>query len=129
MSLRSPLGRVLGTGSAGHGSGRWWAQRVSAAALIPLCLWFVCSLLALPALDFGAAQTWLALPWNGFLAALLVAVLAYHSYLGTVEVVEDWVHGTATKVSFLLLLRFIHVLIGGASLYAILRVAFGNHTP
>jgi succinate dehydrogenase / fumarate reductase membrane anchor subunit len=125
MSLRSPLGKVHGMGSAGHGTGQWWAQRVSAVALIPLCLWFVCSLLAMPALDFGAAQTWLALPRNGFLAALLVAVLAYHSYLGTVEVVEDWVHGTAMKLALLLLLRFAYVLIGGASLYAILRVAFG----
>ncbi len=129
MSLRSPLGKVLGTGSAGHGSGRWWAQRVSAAALIPLCLWFVCSLLALPALDFGAAQTWLALPWNGFLAALLVAVLTCHSYLGTVEVVEDWVHGAAAKITFLLLLQFIYVLTGGVSLYAILRVALGTRAP
>ncbi|MGC1388760.1 MAG: succinate dehydrogenase, hydrophobic membrane anchor protein [Steroidobacteraceae bacterium] len=129
MSLRSPVGRVLGTGPAGHGSGRWWAQRVSAAALIPLCLWFVCSLLALPALDFGAAQTWLALPWNGFLAALLVAVLTCHSYLGTVEVVEDWVHGAAVKITFLLLLQCIYVLTGGASLYAILRVALGTRAP
>jgi succinate dehydrogenase / fumarate reductase, membrane anchor subunit len=125
MSLRSPLGRVLGTGSAGHGSGQWWAQRVSAVALIPLTLWFFCSLLALPAQDFGAVHTWLALPRNGFLAALLIAVLTYHSYLGTIEVVEDYVHGTAMKLSFLLLLRFTYVLIGGASLYAILRVAFG----
>jgi succinate dehydrogenase / fumarate reductase membrane anchor subunit len=125
MSLRSPLGRVLGTGSAGHGSAQWWAQRVSAVALIPLALWFFCSLLALPALDFGAVQTWLTLPRNSFLAALMVAVLTYHSYLGTIEVVEDYVHGNAMKLSLLLLLRFSYVLLGGASLYAILRVAFG----
>ena len=36
MSLRSPLGRVLGTGSAKDGTGQWWAERVSAVALIPL---------------------------------------------------------------------------------------------
>ena len=127
MSLRSPLGRVLGTGSAGHGSAQWWAQRVSAVALIPLALWFFCSLLTLPALEFGTVQSWLALPLNGFLAALMVAVLSYHSYLGTIEVVEDYVHGNAMKLSLLLSLRFIHVLLGGASLYAILRVALGIH--
>ncbi len=126
MSLRSPVGRVLGTGAAGHGTGQWWAQRVSAVALIPLALWFLYSLLALPALDFAAVQSWLALPRNGFLAALLVAVLTYHSYLGTIEVVEDWVRGNAVKVVMLLLLQFMYVLLGGASLYAILRVALGN---
>jgi succinate dehydrogenase / fumarate reductase membrane anchor subunit len=55
----------------------------------------------------------------------MVAVLTYHSYLGTIEVVEDYVHGNAMKLSLLLLLRFSYVLLGGASLYAILRVAFG----
>ena len=124
MSLRSPLGKVLGTGSAGHGTGQWWAQRVSAVALIPLALWFFYSLLALPSLDFGVVQTWLAVPRNGFLAALLVAALTHHSYLGTIEVVEDYVHGNAMKLSILLSLRFAYVLFGGASLYAILRVAF-----
>ena len=29
MSLRSPLGRVLGTGSAKEGNTRWWAERLS----------------------------------------------------------------------------------------------------
>ena len=31
-----------------------------------------------------------------------------------------------TKLLFLLLLRFFYVLIGGASIFAILRVAFGS---
>ena len=29
MSLRSPLGRVLGLGSAKDGTAHWWAQRVT----------------------------------------------------------------------------------------------------
>ncbi|MGA2188551.1 MAG: succinate dehydrogenase, hydrophobic membrane anchor protein [Steroidobacteraceae bacterium] len=126
MSLRSPLGRVLGTGSAKNGTGQWWAQRVTAVALIPLTLWFFFSLLALPALDFDAARAWLALPISSFLAVLLVAVLTYHSYLGTTEVIEDYVHAAGMKVLSLLLLGFLYVLVGGASIFAILRVAFGS---
>ena len=41
-------------------------------------------------------------------------------------VVEDYVHGTGAKLGSLLLLRFLHVLTGGASIFAILRVAFGS---
>ena len=41
-------------------------------------------------------------------------------------VVEDYVHGAGTKVLSLLLLRFLYVLFGGASIFAILRVAFGS---
>ena len=44
MSLRSPLGRVLGLGSAKGGSGHWYAQRVTAVALVILGLWFIASL-------------------------------------------------------------------------------------
>jgi succinate dehydrogenase / fumarate reductase membrane anchor subunit len=125
MSLRSPLGRALGMGSAKDGTGHWWAQRVSAVALVPLTLWFLYSLLVLPALDYGTVKAWLALPISSFLAALSVAVLTHHSYLGTTVVVEDYVHAAGLKVATLLLLRFLYVLFGGAGIFAILRVAFG----
>ncbi len=126
MSLRSPMGRVLGLGSAKDGTGHWWAQRVSAAALIPLTLWFAISLLSMPALDYAAVRAWLSIPLSGLLAVLMVAVLAYHSYLGTSVVVEDYVHSANSKLLSLLLLRFLHVIVGGAGIFAILRVAVGS---
>ena len=126
MSLRSPLGRVLGMGSAKDGTGHWWAQRVSSVALIPLTLWFLYSLIALPALDYVTVKAWLALPISSFLAVLSVIVLTHHSYLGTTVVVEDYVHGAGIKVVTLMGLRFLYVLFGGASIFAILRVAFGT---
>jgi succinate dehydrogenase / fumarate reductase membrane anchor subunit len=126
MSLRSPLGRVLGTGSAKEGNARWLAERLTAVALIPLTLWFLFSLLLLPELDYLTVHTWLSVPLSGFLAVLLVAVLTYHSYLGTTVVVEDYVHVIGAKLFLLLLLRFAYVLCGGASIFAILRVAFGS---
>jgi succinate dehydrogenase / fumarate reductase membrane anchor subunit len=99
---------------------------VSAVALIPLTLWFFFSLLALPSLDYQTVRTWLALPVSGFLAVLTVAVMTYHSYLGTTVVTEDYVSGAGMKVLMLMLLRFLYVLFGGASIFAILRVAFGS---
>ena len=126
MSLRSPLGRVLGTGSAKEGSGRWWAERLSAVALIPLTLWFFFSLLLLPELDYFTVHSWLSVPMSSFLALLLIAVLTYHSYLGTMVVVEDYVHTNGAKLFWLLLLRFGYVLCGGAGIFAVLRIAFGS---
>jgi succinate dehydrogenase / fumarate reductase membrane anchor subunit len=125
MSLRSPLSRVLGLGSAKDGTGHWWAQRVTAIALVPLTLWFACSLLSLPDLAYETVRTWLAFPMTGFLALLLIAVLTYHSYLGTMVVVEDYVTTNGMKVLCLMLLRFLYVLAGGAAVFAILRVVFG----
>jgi succinate dehydrogenase / fumarate reductase membrane anchor subunit len=113
-------------GSAKDGTEHWWSQRVSAVALIPLTLWFLFSLLALPALDYLTVRTWLSFPMSGFLAILLVAVLTYHSYLGTTVIVEDYVPDPGTKLLWLLLLRFLYVLVGGAAIFAVLRVALAS---
>jgi succinate dehydrogenase / fumarate reductase membrane anchor subunit len=116
---------VLGTGSAKDGTGHWWAQRVTAVALVPLTLWLVLSLLRLPGLEYDTVRAWASLPSTGFLASLLVAVMTYHSYLGTNVIVEDYVHSSGPKVVGLLLLRFAYVFCGGACIFAILRMAFG----
>ncbi|HTV98018.1 MAG TPA: succinate dehydrogenase, hydrophobic membrane anchor protein [Steroidobacteraceae bacterium] len=126
MSLRSPLGKVLGTGSAKKGTEHWWAQRLSAVALIALTLWFFFSLLLLPALDYMTVRAWLSVPLTAFLAVLLIAVAAYHSYLGTDVIVEDYVHAAAPKLFLLLALRFVYVLCAGAAIFSILRISFGS---
>ena len=125
MSLRSPLSRVLGMGSAKDGTAHWWAQRVTAVALIPLTLWLAFSLLALPDLSYETVRTWLSVPISGFLALLLTGVLSYHSYLGTQVIVEDYVAAAGMKVFALLLLKFLYVLCAGAGIFAILRIVFG----
>jgi succinate dehydrogenase / fumarate reductase membrane anchor subunit len=113
-------------GSAKAGTRHWWSQRVSAVALVPLTLWFVFSLVLLPGLDHETVRVWLQFPVNGFLAITLVAVMAYHSYLGTVVIVEDYIHTEAIKIFGLLGLQFLHVLAGGAGIFAILHIAFGR---
>ena len=125
MSLRSPLSRVLGLGSAKDGTAHWWAQRVTAVALVPLTLWFVFSLLTLPDFEYETVRTWLSVPITGFLALLLVGVMSYHSYLGTIVIVEDYVISSGMKVLSLMILRFLYVLAGGAAMFAIFRVVFG----
>lgn len=122
MSLRTPLGRVLGLGSAKDGTEHWWAQRVSAAALVLLGLWFAVSLTGLPLGDHGAVLGFIGAPLNAVLLILLAATLAYHSYLGVQVVIEDYVHAHGAKVLLLTLSRFVHILLAVASVYAILRI-------
>lgn len=125
MSLRSPLSRVEGLGSAKDGTAHWLAQRITAVALIPLTLWLMFSLTTLPALDYDTVRIWLSVPITGFLAVLLVAVSTYHSYLGTTVIVEDYVHSNGMKVLTLTTLKFLYVLCGGVGVFAILRVMLG----
>ena len=72
MSLRTPLSKVLGRGSAGDGVGHWWMQRVTAVALLPLTAWFVISLLRSSLQSYDAMRGWLGQPWVAVLCTLLV---------------------------------------------------------
>jgi len=123
MSLRSPLGKVLRLGSAGEGVGHWWAQRVTAVALVPLTAWFAISLLRSSLDSYAAMREWLGRPWVAVFASLLVITLAWHARLGIQVVIEDYVHGRGAKTTLLLLSTFVHVAAAAAGLFAILRMA------
>ena len=122
--MGSPLGRVLGRGSAHSGAHHWWVQRVSALALIPLTVWFVAALLALPDFSYFSVYGWLADPWTTLWMCLLVPCLCWHSNLGVQVVIEDYVHHPALKLTALLLVAAAHLLFAVAGLIAVLRIAF-----
>jgi succinate dehydrogenase / fumarate reductase membrane anchor subunit len=126
VSLRSPLRRVLGLGTARDGVQHWWLQRLTSVALVPLSIWFVVSLLALPALDHATVIAWMGQSWTALLLIVLVLVATWHSQLGVRVVVEDYVHGTGAKTLTLVVVGFAHILIGAAGVFAVLRVACGG---
>ena len=125
MSLRSPLGRVLGAGAAHDGVRHWWFQRLTSIALVPLTVWFVVSLLTLPSLGYGTLVAWMSQSWTALLLILLVLTAAWHSQLGVRVVVEDYIHGAGARTLTLVVIGFAHVLLAAAGVFAVLKVAFG----
>lgn len=125
MSLRSPIGRVLGLGSAKEGVSHWWGQRVSAVALLLLALWFVSALLRLGDFSHASVVAWIATPMNAVLLSLLVGTTAYHSQLGVQVVVEDYVSHHGSKIATLVLLNFLHIVLAALGIFSVLRIAFG----
>lgn len=125
MSLRSPIGRVLGLGSAKEGVGHWWTQRVTSVALVILGLWFLVALVCIDDMSHAMLIEWLAKPVNAVLMTLLVGTTVYHSQLGVQVVIEDYVANKGTKVVALLISNFLHVALGALGIFAILKIAFG----
>ena len=124
MSLRTPLGRVLGLGSAKAGFHHWWAQRLTATALAPLGLWFVFSVIGLPSTDYWAVAAWVGEPLHAILLLLFLLTLLYHSSLGVQVVIEDYVHG-APKVVSLVVVKFLHVALAVACAWAVVTLSVG----
>ena len=122
MSLRSPLGRVLGSGTAKDGTSHWWGQRVSAIALLFLGIWFAWYLAITPDFSHAAVVADIGRPVNSILLLLLSITLGYHSYLGIQVVIEDYVHSPGLKVVTLLFSRFAHVVLVAAAVFAVLKI-------
>jgi succinate dehydrogenase / fumarate reductase membrane anchor subunit len=129
VSRRTPLGRVLGLGSAKEGVSHWWTERTTAVALVPLGLWFLVSFLSLVArgdASHAAVIAWIATPLHAVLLTLLVLTSAWHSVLGVQVVIEDYVHLDWLKLVSLLASKFAHALLAAAGTFAVLRIAFAG---
>jgi succinate dehydrogenase / fumarate reductase membrane anchor subunit len=124
--LRTPLSRARGLGSARQGVHHWWAQRITAVALIPLVTWFAISLIMMSGADYAVVRAWIGSPVVMVLLTLTIVIGLHHGQLGMQEVVEDYVHGEGMKLALIVLLRFIAVFFGLAAIVAILRIGFGG---
>lgn len=125
MSLRSPLRRVTYLGSAKGGSGHWYAQRVSAVALVLLGLWLVISLATMGGASHERVVAWLSSPVAAAFAVLLVLVSAWHAMLGLQVVIEDYVGDKGRRVAALLVVKFVFAVAAVIGVLAVLRIAFG----
>ena len=124
MSLRSPLGRVRGLGAAREGVGHWWAQRLTALALIPLTLWFVGAVATLTGAGHEAVAGWIGSPVVAGLLILLIVATFYHAYLGLQVVIEDYLHHEGRKLALLLLVKASVILLGLIGVLSVLMLLF-----
>ncbi len=126
MEMRSHLGRVRGLGSSNQGIQRWWMQRLTGVALVPLCLWFVFSVVGLAGADLATVTDWVGRHFNPVLLILFIFCIFHHGQLGLQEVIEDYVHAESVKVTSLILVKFGAVLLGASSAFAVIRLTFGG---
>ncbi len=120
--MRSPLGRARGLGSARAGASHWWAQRLTAIALVPLTLWFINAVIHLK----GAEQTdiiaWLSSPLSLTLMLALIVATFHHLQLGLQVVIEDYVPDHAKKLISILSIKAACVILALICIVSVLKL-------
>jgi len=122
---RSPLAIAMGLGSAKTGAAQWWAERVTAIALVPLTVWFVAAIIAHSGSDYLSVISWLRSPLTASLMVLLLIHVFYHSALGLQVVIEDYVHSGA-RFAAVIAVRLGCFGLAVLGIVDVLRVAFGG---
>ncbi|TDJ33637.1 MAG: succinate dehydrogenase, hydrophobic membrane anchor protein [Gammaproteobacteria bacterium] len=123
MKFRTPLSHARGLGSAKEGTGHWWAQRLTAIALVPLMLWFAWSIIGLTSADYATVHAWIAQPTNAGVLLILIYAAFYHSMLGLQVIIEDYVHVRWMELMLMILVRFASIILGVAAALAVVLIA------
>ncbi len=126
MSLQSPLAKAQGLGSAKQGSHHWWAQRVTAVALVPLTLWLAFSIALIPEASYENVLAWFSSTWNAALVISFLIATFYHAALGMQIVYEDYIHQECAKVAMVVGIQLAIALLAVGSVVAVLKLAVGG---
>ena len=124
--MRTPLNRVRGLGSAREGTGHFWRVRLSSIALVPLSFFVIGWIVSLRGAGLAEVRASLAQPLVALLATLFLLVSLDHMRLGMKEIIEDYAHHEGYRLALMILNTFFCVLIGVASVFALLKIAFGG---
>ncbi len=123
MSIRTPLGRVRGLGSAKSGTQHFWHQRLTAIANVPLTIGFIIIVISLAGSGHARAMQILGNPLVGVVMFLFVASAAYHMKLGMQVIIEDYIHDEKWKIAAVIANIFFAIAVAASSFYALLKIS------
>jgi succinate dehydrogenase / fumarate reductase membrane anchor subunit len=121
--MRSQLSRARGMGAAKSGVHHWWAERVTALALVPLTIWFIYAVLHLLGASQVQVHRFVANPVNTVLLLAMVTMTFHHMQLGLQVVMEDYIANKKVQPIAILVNKAVALLLGLLCAVSILRMA------
>jgi len=122
-TLRTPLSKVKGLGSAKSGTEHFLMQRVTALALIPLVIWFCMSIAFLPEANYSAIVSWLASPLNAVLMIVTLLSGFYHAALGIQLILEDYISSHGTRFIAIIVSNLLLFFFAALGIFSVLKIA------
>lgn len=126
MAMRTPLKNVRHLGSAKEGADHFWKQRVTGVANLFLGIFLIALIVKLAGADHATVKATIANPLFGLPLLLLALSAAIHMRLGMQVIIEDYIHGEGLKIVLLMLNTFFAIIVGAASIFAVLKLSFGG---
>ncbi len=126
MSMRTPLGKVRGLGSARSGTEHFWQQRLTAIANIPLVIFLVLFCVVMVGADYEEMVGAIANPLVALMLVFTIISITWHMRLGMQVIIEDYVHGEGSKLACLLGNTFFSLAVALTGLFAVLKISFGG---
>ncbi|GIT91285.1 succinate dehydrogenase [Jannaschia pagri] len=99
MAYLTDRKRVAGLGASGTGTEHHWHQTLLSSALVILVPLFLFTFGAILGAPYEEVVAYYSRPWPALIAILTLTVGWVHFAKGVQVLIEDYVHGTARKVS------------------------------
>jgi len=121
-SMRTPLAKVRGLGSAKSGVHHWWHQRLTAIAMVPLVLSALYLVLRIAGSDYEQAILLLQNPFNAAILLLLIITGFWHAMLGVQVVIEDYVGSDWGRITTIMMVKAVLILLATLSALSLFKI-------
>jgi len=125
-SLRTPLAKAKGHGSAKEGTDHFWHHRLTAIALIPLVIWFCFSLASLPSMDYLTFSTRLSQPFTAVMMISVVIACFYHASLGLQVILEDYVSQKGIRTGAIIAVKMLCLFLAITGVFSVVKISLGS---
>ncbi|HEV3248183.1 MAG TPA: succinate dehydrogenase, hydrophobic membrane anchor protein [Beijerinckiaceae bacterium] len=125
-TMRTPLARVRGLGSAKSGTAHFWHQRLTGLANVVLAIGLVTIVLMLIGKPYAEAIRVISHPFASLILLAGVISAAVHMRIGMQVIIEDYVHGEGLKLLALLANSFFAFAFALSAVYAILKIGLAR---
>ena len=121
-SMRTPLAKVRGLGSAKSGVHHWWHQRLTAIAMVPLVLSAIYLVFRIAGSNYNQAISLLQNPFYAAILLLLIITGFWHCMLGIQVVIEDYVGSEWGRITSIMIVKAMLILLATLSALSLFKI-------